>query len=254
MTCTTARTTSALAIAGVLALSACGGGGSGAAAKGGSATNGRTPSPSSPAPAGSPSGSNPAAGTLTAAQITKALPKAADLPKGWKVDTTSTMTSNMTSKDSAGVTPTSCSAASQVQENFNFVATESAHGNIDFVGPQQTTFSGTTVYSYAAPYPASAFAAIRAAVTKCPSYSETEDDGSKVPDHVSMLSVPAMGDEALALEVTSVYQNLTLDLVIVLVRSGSTLVAVEDAGAGTPASAARAEKLAATTLGRVTSA
>ena len=99
----------------------------------------------------------------------------------------------MTSKDSAGVTPASCSAPSQVQENFNFVAPESAHGNIDFVGPKQTTFSGTTIYSYAAPYPASAFAAVRAAVAKCPSYAETEDDGSTVPDNVSLLSVPADG-------------------------------------------------------------
>jgi hypothetical protein len=243
---TAARPIGALAIAGVLVLSSCSGGGK-------DTGSGASTSPSASAAQSTSSG--PASATaLTAAQIKGALPKATDLPTGWKLDPTSTMTSNMTSKDSAGVTPTSCSAASQVQENFNFVATESAHGNIDFVGPQQTTFSGTTVYSYAAPYPASAFAAIRAAVTTCPSYSETEDDGSKVPDRVSMISVPAMGDEALALEVTSVYQDLTLDLVIVLVRSGSTLVAVEDAGAGSPASAARAEQLARTTLGRVTTA
>ena len=38
-----------------------------------------------------------------------------------------------------------------------------------------------------------------------------------------------MGDEAVGLEVKSTYQDLSLDLVIVLVRSGSTLVAVEDA-------------------------
>lgn len=241
---TTAGTASALALVCVLALSACSGGAKADTAKQGSSSNDLAPATSSSAASAAP----------TAPQITKALPKVSDLPKGWKVDTTSTMTSNMTSKDSAGVTPASCSAASQVQENFNFVAPSSAHGSIDFVGPKQTTFVGTTVYSYAAAYPASALSAVRAAVQQCPTYQETEDDGSQVPDNVSLVSVPSMGEESLGLEVRSTYQNLSLDLVIVLVRSGHTLVAVEDAAVGAPASPDQAVKVARTTLSRLPSA
>ena len=180
------------------------------------------------------------------------MPKASDLPKGWKVDPTGTLTGNMTSQDKDGVTPTTCSPASQVQQNFNFVAPSSAHGNIDFVAGQQGPFSGVTVYSFAAPYPAGEFAAIRAAVAKCSTYQETEDDGTQVTDNVALIDVPPVGDESIGLEVTSAYQGVQLDLIIVLARSGSTLVAVEDAGAGTPASAARAEKLLRATLTRLT--
>ena len=188
---------------------------------------------------------------LTAAQIKAALPKVAELPKGWKVDPTSTLTGNMTLKDGDTVTPASCTRAGQVQQNFNFVAPAGAHGNVDFVGGAHGLFSGVTIYSFAAPYPASAFTAIRASVAKCPSYQETEDDGTLVTDQVALIPTPSMGEESLGLEVSSVYQGTQLDLVTVLARSGSTLVAVEDAGAGTPASAARAEKLVRATLARL---
>ena len=228
-----------LLLAGALSLSSCSGASdpqSGAAS---------SPSTSSAAPAGL------TATGLTAAQIKAALPRVAELPKGWKVDPTSTLTGNMTLKDSDTVTPASCTPAGQVQQNFNFVAPADAHGSVDFVGGAHGLFSGVTVYSFDAPYPASALAAIRASVAKCPTYQETEDDGTLVTDQVALIPTPSMGEESLGLEVSSVYQGTRLDLVTVLARSGNTLVAVEDAGAGTPASAARAEKLVRATLARL---
>jgi hypothetical protein len=239
----------------LIALAGCGGTAKKDGSPGGATTGAKSVTTGSgSSPSGSSSSGSAAGATLSAAQIKKALPTVSDLPKGWKVDPTSTLTGNMTLRDQDGVSPASCSQASQVQQNFNFAGASSAHGDIDFVQGQQGPFSGVTVYSFTAPYPSTAFAAIRAAVAKCPTYQETEDDGTPVTDRITVLPVPAAGEESIGLEVRSVYQGVSLDLVVVLVRSGNTLVAVEDAGAGTPASAARAEQLARLTLRRVTAA
>ena len=87
----------AVGLAVVLVLSGCGGSSKAGAAGSGSSTTSASSAGSSAA-AGGPGG-------LTAAQITKVLPKAADLPKGWKVDPTNTLVEEAMTADPYIVEP-----------------------------------------------------------------------------------------------------------------------------------------------------
>lgn len=208
------RSAAALVAAALLALgtaAGCGGsGGSKGAAKAASAPH--------PAPVAPP----------TAAELRARLLTLADLPYGFVADdATADANGVMSSADQH------CRAMTDLINSQGHPAGALVTADASFTRSQFGPNIATGLAGFATPEAAQRLlAGVTEAMHACTKLTETDKDGSSYDFLVAPLSFPATGDASGAIRVVTDVDDLPVQVDIVLVRVGSTLLYVADTGFG----------------------
>lgn len=213
---------------------------------------------SSGAEAGSPSTSsstgatpamaaNSSARTPTAAEVRAAVPPLAELPAGWRIDTSDGMPSPADAQ--AKVSPPKCQALfdqlhRQRKDAGEDIATAAER---HYRSPDSTRFVSVSVDGYAGTAAENLFGAAAEALADCPRFQSTAA-ADPAQFRASPLSFPRLGDETLALRFLGTARSRPFTLDFVAVRVGRTSITAQQLSFGDRADADLLVKLATSSV------
>jgi hypothetical protein len=212
------RATAAIGAATLLLAAVAAGCGGGGGTKPATPAPGASAAPAAASPSGSPT-------PLSQAELEQRLLSLADMPAGYQVaqDTSSSsgQHSTVTSSDPACQPLADLSASGKPPESYAGAQAPQFGASAD--GP----FIDESLASYATPAAAQAyFAKLTTAIQSCKQFTETQPDGTKYDISVSPFSFPGKGDASSASRLSLTVQGQPVQSDAVVVRVGSTLIAV----------------------------
>ena len=223
------------AVAAVLTLTGCAGGGSSPTpAATASVTSTSSPRPSGAGIAASASPTSPAAASaaaaldpLTRVQVTAALPLPAELGPGWR-DATSSR--SMTSiKDT--ITPAACRPLYDVLAGDPLVPLV-ATAKRDYRPGEGGPFVTVVVRSFPRAPGDSVLTPVAQALGSCPTFTSLTTAGRTTSYRATPLTFPELGDRTLAFTLVATSGGFSITLQVALTAIGTTEVSVVNAGIG----------------------
>lgn len=213
------RVPSALSIAVLLLVPACGG------SEGSSEDNrARTieVAPTSAAPEPEGDGEK----TLTEAELQAALLTVQDLPTGYTVGASDEEEEDRSTAGGSDECSAKFEALGEADEQD-----VSAEAEASFEGPSLGTILEQGLESYEdEDVPQQRFDDVLAVLSECPTFSDTDDAGSKTDYTVSSLSFPKMGDDTIALNIKVATSEFDGTVNFVVVRLGRNVMSVAQGG------------------------
>jgi hypothetical protein len=167
-----------------------------------------------------PSEAAPADVKLTKAQIKKALLTINDMPTGYSIDS---------SNDDDDDTPSGCKPLDSLPDTDQYPDSAEINFTKGSFGP----FVGEGITALPEGQAHKLLGELADALSKCSTFSSKNDDGTTTKATLQPLSFPKLGDETFAVRLAMDAEGFPLTLDLVVVRSGSNLLLIDNAGIGT---------------------